>query len=238
MEREKKSVLKRIDKIISAVLLVFVVIMSALALFFTYSRAKYGIVTMFGYSVCYVVTGSMQPTLNVGDVILIKGVENQGDIDVGDIVTYKSTQGAFAGSYITHRVVQIVINNGEYQYIMRGDDNPANDTEYINLEKVTGVYIKNIVFIQFLFGVLSNPIIFILIVVVPLLIILMMQVVNVIKSLNEKEQNENDIDLNQINEEKIKKFIEENKLKLTKLNNENNDEIKSGDDKKDDKKDD
>ena len=218
---ETQGKLKKVDKIISTVMLVFVAIMASLSIFFTYSRAKNGIVTVFGYSVCYVVTGSMEPTLLVGDVILIKSPASQEEIHENDIVTYKSTSGVFAGSYITHRVQEIQIHNGVYQYIMKGDANSANDTEYVDFDKVTGVYVGKIGFVQFVMSMLSSPIAFIVIVILPLLIIFVMQIVNVAVALKNKDiSSKQDIDLSQIDEEQLKKYIEQEKQKQEKKDNE------------------
>ena len=43
--------------------------------------------TVFGYTIFRVTTGSMEPELHVGDVILDKSVE-ESEIKVGDIIPY------------------------------------------------------------------------------------------------------------------------------------------------------
>ena len=45
--------------------------------------------TFFGYSILRVSTGSMEPELMIGDVILGKSVDNPNDLKVGDIITYQ-----------------------------------------------------------------------------------------------------------------------------------------------------
>lgn len=60
--------------------------------------------SLFGYSVLRVSTGSMQPELMIGDVILGKSVDNPTALKVGDIITYRGS-GQTEGLLVTHKVV-------------------------------------------------------------------------------------------------------------------------------------
>ncbi len=73
--------------------------------------------TVFGYGACFVVSGSMEPTLSVNDVIVVKETDSP---QVGDMLLYRS-----GNELVVHRVVE-VINNGE-TVITRGDANEVND---------------------------------------------------------------------------------------------------------------
>lgn len=70
---------------------------------------------LFNISIFKVATGSMAPTINEGDIIVVKA---QSDYQKDDIVTYSS-----ADSFITHRIVQISNDN----YLTKGDANNTND---------------------------------------------------------------------------------------------------------------
>ncbi len=84
---------------------------------------------LFGYSVFNVATGSMAPTINQNDIIVVKRYDNY---EVGDIVTFKSDN-----EYITHRIVTVNENN----YVTKGDANNAKDVA-ITKDKVIGKVIK------------------------------------------------------------------------------------------------
>jgi signal peptidase len=73
---------------------------------------------IFGYAQVMVVSGSMEPTLLVGDLLII---HEQDSYKLGDIITYRRD-----GNLYTHRVVEI-IQNGDIEYITRGDFNNVND---------------------------------------------------------------------------------------------------------------
>lgn len=71
---------------------------------------------MFGYTYFVVATGSMSGTIEVNDVVIVK-LGNEAE--VGDIITYKTEDGAF----ITHRVVKEIGS----QLITQGDVNNTED---------------------------------------------------------------------------------------------------------------
>lgn len=73
---------------------------------------------IFGYGRAIVITGSMEPAILPGDMVII---HEQDGYEVGDIVVYK------ANSYITHRIVEETENG----YITQGDANNAPDKEIL-----------------------------------------------------------------------------------------------------------
>lgn len=70
---------------------------------------------VFGFSQLIVVSGSMEPALLVGDMIIIR---EQPDYQVGDIVTYRTGLRV-----VTHRIVDITEN----QAVLQGDANNVAD---------------------------------------------------------------------------------------------------------------
>ena len=83
--------------------------------------------TIFGYSIARVVSGSMQPELNINDIVIIK---TYNDYYVGDIVTYNNN-----GSYITHRIVNILDSE---KYVTKGDFNNTQDDVVVNKSEIQG----------------------------------------------------------------------------------------------------
>lgn len=66
----------------------------------------------------YVTSGSMEPTLQVGDGFLVWPA---GDLRVGDIVVYRPV--VLKAERITHRIVAVTPDG----YVTRGDNSPATD---------------------------------------------------------------------------------------------------------------
>ncbi len=83
------------------------------------------ILAVFGtYRPEIVMTGSMKPVLNEGDIILAKKVELEDPIRMGDIYTYKNPD--IFGT-ITHRCIRTENMDGETVYVFKGDNNEVED---------------------------------------------------------------------------------------------------------------
>ena len=83
-----------------------------------------------------VLTESMQPTINPGDIVLSLNPERLPP-KVGDVVTYTGRRydGTAVASF-THRVMSGDAQNG---FVMKGDNNPAPDTQQPTLADISGV---------------------------------------------------------------------------------------------------
>ena len=44
---------------------------------------------VFGYKILQVMSGSMSGEFETGDTILIKEIKNEGDLKIGDVITYR-----------------------------------------------------------------------------------------------------------------------------------------------------
>ena len=96
-------------------MLIFILIMVCYSKFIL----KQKIIRIGDYSIFVVLTGSMQPTISPGEMILIK---NQGQYNEGDIVTYLDEDNFF----ITHRIIQI----NDSTCITQGDNNNIQDLPF------------------------------------------------------------------------------------------------------------
>lgn len=91
-----------------------------------------------------VLTESMVPAINPGDIVLSLNPERLPP-KVGDVATY--TARRFDGSEVasfTHRIISGDAKNG---FVMKGDNNPAPDTQKPGLTDITGVVFYTIPFI-------------------------------------------------------------------------------------------
>jgi len=117
---------------------------------------------MIGGDSSYVVlSGSMRPELNPGDLIIVKRVD-PSLVEVGDIVTVKSGDRIF-----THRVVEKKVENGVILFRTKGDANEDPDPEYSDVSQLIG----KVVFV-IPFGYLHTPYGFVLTILTPTLIII------------------------------------------------------------------
>lgn len=92
-----------------------------------------------GISVFNIVSESMEPTINVNDLIIIKKCK-ESEIENEDIITYKKDEG----TVVTHRVIRKNKENDETVYITKGDNNPVEDNGVVKYSQVHGKYLFKI----------------------------------------------------------------------------------------------
>ena len=80
-----------------------------------------------------IATGSMEPVYYRGDAIILEKVD-PAIIEVGDILVYKAS-----GGIITHRVIEISVDNGKRFFYTKGDNNETADNIRVLESDVKGV---------------------------------------------------------------------------------------------------
>lgn len=102
---------------------------------------------------------SMQPALNYGDLIVLRG-EQAKNIESGDIIAFNvpSPYDQLAASPTVHRVVEKLAENGDLYFKTRGDSNFNADTWKVPAENVVGKYVQfKIPYMGFIFIFLKTP---------------------------------------------------------------------------------
>lgn len=95
--------------------------------------------SLFGYKVFVIASGSMEPTLNIGDIVIIHEVE-VNDIVEGDIITFQEGDS----QTVTHRVVNIIDEDSKIKYETKGDNNNTVDEGFVYYDDVEGKYLFKI----------------------------------------------------------------------------------------------
>jgi signal peptidase I len=112
------KVLKTLGQVVLFVILIFFILLNILSM-----NNK----SLFGFRIYRVISGSMQPALQIGDVIIIKKANNYAE---KDIITYDNGL-----TTITHRIKSI---NGD-EIVTEGDANDAPD-QPITKDRILGKY--------------------------------------------------------------------------------------------------
>lgn len=86
-----------------------------------------------GYDVLVVQSGSMEPVYHVGSLIYVKSVEPE-ELEVGDVITFELGNGVRG----THRIIEILDNNGEISFITKGDANEMEDNKPVVEDAIVG----------------------------------------------------------------------------------------------------
>ena len=87
---------------------------------------------LFGYETYNVISGSMEPELPVGSLILVKPAEEISKIEEGEIICFYSN-----ATVVSHRVVSNNVFAG--QVITKGDANESEDIEPVQYNEVIGI---------------------------------------------------------------------------------------------------
>lgn len=126
------KIIKKIGIAIATLLLVLLLAFNVYNFFCIQILGK-DLATINGYGVLEVVTGSMEPTIRIGDLILIdtKAKEYKPE----DIITFYDVEGVF----VTHRIVSI--ENG--MMITKGDNNNVEDAP-LNTDRIIGKYVTKL----------------------------------------------------------------------------------------------
>jgi signal peptidase len=82
-----------------------------------------------------VYTGSMEPTIATGAVVLIEPVD-PATLQVGDVITYQVAPDV--DEYITHRIVAIQPETTPPSFVTKGDNNAGEDIDPIPVGAVRG----------------------------------------------------------------------------------------------------
>ena len=142
---------------------------------------------VFGYQMYVVVTDSMSGTYDVGDIIVSKKVPLD-TLEVDDVVAYLGEVGTYNGKIVTHRIVNIEENNGEYIFTLKGDKNVELDP-LVNGSQIKGKILRKLSFITVIYSFISNKYIFLALVLVPLVLVIYYQVYCIVKEVRKNDEN-------------------------------------------------
>ena len=138
--------------------IVIVLLLAAVLIFFA---------PRFGWQVDTVLSGSMEPAIPTGSILVSRTVASDS-INVGDIITFS---GSGRDRFITHRVTAIDRTNG-IVFTTKGDANNAEDPYPVPAENVVGKVMVHIPFLGFIFSFVKTPLGILLMLVIPGLLII------------------------------------------------------------------
>jgi len=92
----------------------------------------------WGYKPFIVLSDSMLPFIQSGDLVFVKEVETE-TLKEGDVIAFRE-----GNSVITHRIVKIAEENGQKRFTTKGDNNNTEDPLAVTGDFVEGVYIFGI----------------------------------------------------------------------------------------------
>jgi signal peptidase len=187
-----------------------IILLALMVVFFLTSRVKGDTPTLFGYSVYRVSSGSMEPELMTGDVILDKEVDDVSTLQVGDVITFEG-KGNLDGLIVTHKVIvaPYTDENGELMLQTKGVANDVAD-EPISGDTVRAIMVCKIPYIDTIYNIFLSAwglLIFVLL----LILIFIDEIINIVKILTGNDTSAEDAeDINTI----IERLQKENQQSL------------------------
>ena len=96
----------------------------------------YFISGLFKYQALVIATGSMKPSIGIGDVVIVnkKDWEKENYLRPGEVLAYRKDN-----MVICHRIIQVVRSGQEVFYVTKGDNNEVADTLMVKRSQVVGL---------------------------------------------------------------------------------------------------
>lgn len=160
---------------------------------------------LFGYRVYIVASGSMIPTYNIGDTLLIKEMD-ASNIKKGDAVTYIGDDVGIDGMIITHQVQEVEMGeDGKYYFHTKGIANNIEDP-IVSEEQVLGKVVYRFFLLSFIGRITTSKLLLFCFIAIPIAILI---AIEIIKLIYKKDDEDEDADLKIIeeNDESVKKIV-------------------------------
>ena len=114
-----------------------------------------------------IVSPSMVPTIKIDDAIIVKRIDND-NYNVGDVITFNSSDENYYGKAVTHRIVnKAPTSNNESVYTTKGDNNNVIDATTVKTEEIYGKVLFKIPAFGKLQSLVSGPANFFLCLLIP-----------------------------------------------------------------------
>ena len=143
-EKQKKSVGHRVLTIVGIVLCVILIpmlIINCTLIIKSYAHPD-EVPGLFGVMPMIVLTDSMYPDIQSGDLVFAKTVDAK-EVKVGDVISFFDPAVSHQQSVVTHRVTAID-TEGSLAFTTKGDANNTADKMPVPAENLIGVYIGRI----------------------------------------------------------------------------------------------
>ena len=184
----ENPVLKLINNIVYVIL--FLIVASVLFVVIL-QRASNNDIALGGIRIFNIVSESMVPKYNIGDVLVVKSIEPQ-NIKVGDDIAYIGQESTFNQKIVTHQVIKIDYENGEYIFHTKGIANILEDP-LVHQNQVFGKVVYKIWILSLISKILSNVYVVFFGIFVPIVILIFWTILK-LKGLVEVEEYEEEIE--------------------------------------------
>lgn len=106
-----------------------------------------------GHKIYIVMSGSMEPALKVGSIVVVKPLDPE-EIRPGDIITFRSEHNS---SVTTHRVNRVEADENGLLFYTKGDANEVEDPSPVEPRHLIGKVVLTVPYVGYLFAYARTP---------------------------------------------------------------------------------
>jgi len=153
------------------IFLTFIVVVNATMIIKSYLYPD-KVPDFMGYKPFIVLSGSMEPTILTGDIVLTKEI-TADKVAKNDIVTFRTDKNIV----VTHRVTDVLNENSSISFLTKGDANTGADASEVKAESLEGIYLGRVGGVGNFAMFLQTPMGMLIFVVTPLCLFIVYDVV-------------------------------------------------------------
>lgn len=107
---------------------------------------------LFGFEVLVVQSGSMEPAYHTGSLVYIRDVD-ANELQEGDVITFNIGNGLRA----THRIIDVVEQEGQLGFRTKGDANDHPDNGLVSASSIVGKVAFSIPYLGYMTAYIQSP---------------------------------------------------------------------------------
>lgn len=172
-EKKKINIFKILGTTIKVCILGFMIMF---ALIICMQRFSNNSLSIFNYRLFSVVTGSMSPKYEVGDVILCKEVDIN-TLKIGDDITYLGKSGTYKDKIVTHRIHNIEEVDGELEFYTKGIASTRIDP-VVKKDQIYGKIVIKFQTLSWLYKFITTPSGFYICIFIPIAILIGSEIIS------------------------------------------------------------
>lgn len=153
---------KQVKNIIEYII-IFLVIFVNTFLIFQSVRNPSKTPSILGKKAFVIISGSMIPEIQIGDVVIIN---DTNDVKVNDIIAFRRDS-----TVIVHRIIKQMDVNGKLMFQTKGDNNNVADSELVEIETLEGKCVGKIPYIGKFLMLLYNNLTFVIVIAIFIIIV-------------------------------------------------------------------
>jgi len=140
------------------------------------------------YKVMTVISGSMEPAIKTGSVVIVKPVD---EYKIGDVITFGPYSKTKAPT--THRIFDVKVENGQPVYITKGDANNAPDQRQVAKREIIGKVLLDVPYVGYAVAAAKTPAGFTAIIIIPAAVIIYDEVRKIWEEVKKMRKRKDDV---------------------------------------------